>query len=133
MTAAGHPGDMTKLKTPPATDAGTLAETYFRVWKDHDWTTLRSLLADDATFRGPLGSADDADTCIRGLQGMAQILTDIVIHKRFVDGPDVLTWFDLHTSVAPPAPTAKLEPRRERKDHGHPRYLRRPLARAAGG
>jgi hypothetical protein len=26
--------------------------------------------------------------------------------KRFTDGPDVLTWFALHTTVAPPAPTA---------------------------
>jgi len=64
------------------------------------------VLADDATFRGPLGRADDADTCIHGLQGMAQILSDIVVHKTFVDGPDVLTWFDLHTTVAPPCPTA---------------------------
>ena len=23
----------------------------------------------------------------------------------FVDGPDVLTWFDLHTTVAPPVPS----------------------------
>jgi hypothetical protein len=37
---------------------------------------------------------------------MSQIVTDIVIQKMFVDGADVLTWFDLHTSVAPPAPTA---------------------------
>jgi hypothetical protein len=27
----------------------------------------------------------------------------------FVDGPDVLTWFDLHTTVAPPAPTANWQ------------------------
>ena len=37
---------------------------------------------------------------------MSEMVTDIVVHKRFVDGPDVLTWFDLHTTVAPPAPTA---------------------------
>jgi len=37
---------------------------------------------------------------------MAQIITDIVIHKTFVGGPDVLTCFDLHTSIAPPCPTA---------------------------
>lgn len=43
---------------------------------------------------------------MEGLEGMSQILTDIVVHKRFVDGPDVLTWFDLHTSVAGPAPVA---------------------------
>ncbi|MDQ3151257.1 MAG: nuclear transport factor 2 family protein [Actinomycetota bacterium] len=87
-------------------DPAALAETYFRAWKDKDFTTLRSVLADNATFRGPLGTADDADTCMRGLQGMAQIMTDIVIHKTFVSGPDVVTWFDLHTTLAPPCPTA---------------------------
>lgn len=87
-------------------NAGTLAATYFHAWKEKDFATLRSVLADDATFRGPLGSADDAETCIQGLKGMGQIVTDIVIHKTFVDGPDVLTWFDLHTTVAPPCPTA---------------------------
>ena len=87
-------------------DARTLASTYFRAWKEKDFATLRSVLADDATFRGPLGSADVAETCIQGLKGMGQILSDIVIHHTFVDGPDVLTWFDLHTTVAPPCPTA---------------------------
>lgn len=87
-------------------DAGALATTYFRAWKAKDFDTLRSVLADDATFRGPLASADDAEACLEGLRGMSQIVTDIVIHKMFVDGPDVLTWFDLHTTVAPPSPTA---------------------------
>jgi hypothetical protein len=87
-------------------DAGELAATYFRSWLAKDFTTLRSVLSDDVTFRGPLGSADDAETCMRGLQGMGQLITDIVIHKMFVDGPDVLTWFDLHTTAAPPAATA---------------------------
>jgi hypothetical protein len=87
-------------------DPRQLAATYFRAWKGRDWAALRSVLADDATFRGPLGSADDAETCLQGLQGMAQIITGIVIHKTFVDGADALTWFDLHTTVAPPSPTA---------------------------
>jgi hypothetical protein len=26
--------------------------------------------------------------------------------KQFVDGEDVLTWFDLRTTIAPPAPVA---------------------------
>lgn len=85
-----------------AYDPRTLAETYFRSWRERDFTTLRSVLAHDASFRGPLGSADD----VQGLKAMAQILTDIVVHKTFVDGADVLTWFDLHTSVAAPCPTA---------------------------
>ena len=33
--------------------------------------------------------------------------TDIVVHKTFVDGPDVVTWYDLHTRVAPPAAVAE--------------------------
>jgi hypothetical protein len=87
-------------------DPRTLASTYFRAWKDKDFVTLRSILADDATFGGPLGRAADADECMRGLQGMSPIVTDIVIQKMFVDGPDVLTWFDLHTTKADPAPVA---------------------------
>lgn len=87
----------------------TVAETYFRAWKERDFPTLRAILADDATFRGPLGTADDADSCVKGLQGMAQILDDIVVQHVFVDGQDVLTWFDLHTTVAPPAPTANWQ------------------------
>src|ERR1700758_4995005 len=76
------------------TDAGALAATYFRAWQDGDFGTLRSV------------QADDGDTCLQGLRGMAQIITKIDIQHMFVDGPDVLTWFDLHTSVAPPCPTA---------------------------
>jgi ketosteroid isomerase-like protein len=84
-----------------------LAETYFRCWVDADWDTLRTVLADGATFRGPLGTADGAEACLAGLRGMREhLLTDVVVHRRFVDGDDVLTWFDLHTAVAPPAPTA---------------------------
>lgn len=89
-----------------ADETRALASTYFQAWRAKDFATLRSVLADDATFRGPLGSADDAETCLRGLKGMSQIVTDIDIHHTFVDGPDVLTWFDLHTTVAPPCPTA---------------------------
>jgi ketosteroid isomerase-like protein len=91
------------------TDAHTVAAAYFRAWKARDFTTLRGILADDVTFRGPLATLDNADDCVKGLEGMAQILDDIVVQHVFVDGPDVLTWFDLHTTVAPPAPTANWQ------------------------
>jgi ketosteroid isomerase-like protein len=83
-----------------------VAATYFRAWRDRDFAALRAVLADDVTFRGPLGTADGADACVAGLRGMAQILDDVVVQHVFVDGADVVTWFDLHTTVAPPAPTA---------------------------
>jgi SnoaL-like domain len=91
----------TKTHTP-----AEVADVYFRSWVAGDFAILRTVLADDATFRGPLGTADDGDSCVAGLRGMHAILRDVVVVKRFAHGPDVLTWFELHTNVAPPAPTA---------------------------
>ena len=87
-------------------DAATVGQTYFTAWLGKDWDTLRSILADDVTFDGPLANLTDADTCVQGLKGLREIITDIEIKKVFVSGEDVLTWFNLHTSVADPAPTA---------------------------
>ena len=82
-----------------------VAATYFDAWKAGDFARLRSVLADDVTFDGPLGHADNAEECIAGLRRMSEIVTDIVIRKTFVDGADVLTWFDLHTARTGPLPT----------------------------
>jgi SnoaL-like domain len=82
-----------------------VASTYLEAWQAGDFARLRSVLADDATFDGPLGHASNADECIAGLKRMSQIMTGITVHKTFVDGPDVLTWFDLHTTQAEPLPT----------------------------
>jgi SnoaL-like domain len=86
--------------------AQEIAQTYFSAWRAQDFDRLRSVLADDATFRGPMGTADGVDECLAGLEGMAKMLTKIDVVKVFVDGPDVLTWFDLHTTQAAPIPTA---------------------------
>jgi hypothetical protein len=93
---------MTETDSTPA----RLADTYFRCWLARDFDSLRTVLADGCTFRGPLGTAEDADACVTGLRGMSEVLEDVVVHHRFVDGDDVLTWFDLHTTGVPPAPTA---------------------------
>jgi len=82
-----------------------IAATYFEAWLAGDFARLRSVLADDVTFDGPLGHAGNAEECVAGLQRMSQIITDIVIRKTFVDGPDVLTWYDMHTAQTDPLPT----------------------------
>jgi ketosteroid isomerase-like protein len=90
-----------------STDTQAVAETYFEAWRAHDFARLREVLADDVTFRGPLGTADGADEAIRGLEGMAKsVMADIVVEKMFVDGPDVVTWFTLHTPAGDRLPTA---------------------------
>jgi SnoaL-like domain len=88
------------------TDARTTAATYFDAWKARDFTRLRSVLADDVGFEGPLASVKGGDDCLRGLRGMAQIMTGLDVRKVFQDGADVLTWFDLSTSVAETVPVA---------------------------
>jgi ketosteroid isomerase-like protein len=88
------------------TDARTTAATYFDAWQARDFRRLRSVLADDVDFAGPLAHVQGGDDCLRGLQGMAQIMTSLDVRRVFCDGDDVLTWFDLATSVAATVPVA---------------------------
>jgi ketosteroid isomerase-like protein len=88
------------------TDAAATAATYFDAWQARDFARLRSVLADDVEFAGPLAQVKGSDDCLRGLRGMAQIMTGLEVRKVFRDGPDVLTWFDLATSVAETVPVA---------------------------
>jgi len=86
--------------TYPADDPRALAAAYFAAWKAHDPGALRALLADDATFAGPLGTAGNADEMATAIQGLFAITTDVVVQVMAADGGDVVTWFDLHTTVA---------------------------------
>ena len=40
------------------TDATTAAATYFDAWKARDFTRLRSVLADDVDFAGPVRAGE---------------------------------------------------------------------------
>ena len=82
-------------------DAAPLAATYFRAWQDRDFEMYRSVLADDVTFDGPIGQARNAGECVQGIKGLSQIVSRIVVRRVFVDGDDVTTWFELHTTAAP--------------------------------
>jgi hypothetical protein len=87
-------------------EASELAGRYFEAWQARDEQALAEILAEDVTFRGPLGSAKGRAECIAGLMGMLGIVTSIEVQARIADENDVITWFDLHTAAAPPAPTA---------------------------
>ena len=86
------------------TDATVAATTYFEAWQARDFARLRSVLADDVDFAGPLGQVKGGDECQAGIEGMSRIMTSIEVRKVFDAGPDVLTWFDLATSVAETVP-----------------------------
>jgi ketosteroid isomerase-like protein len=90
-----------------STDPRALAATYFESWQAADVQRLRSILADDVSFSGPLAQVDGADQYADSIRGLFQATEKIVLHKVWVDGDDVLTWFDLHMPGAPPAPVAQ--------------------------
>lgn len=71
---------------------------YFETWKAHEFDDFQALLADDVSFRGPMGSADNAASCRAGIEGMSRITTDIVVHTMAADREDVVTVFNLHTT-----------------------------------
>ncbi|MER7734791.1 nuclear transport factor 2 family protein [Streptomyces erythrochromogenes] len=86
--------------------ARELAETYFTAWEAGDFDALRGVLAENVDFVGALGRASGVDEALAGLRGLRRVLVKIDVKVRVAEGDDVITWFDLCTSVAPPAPTA---------------------------
>ena len=92
--------------TNMADNVANVATTYFDAWKANDFDTMRSLVAEDVRFEGPLATLEGAEDYIKGIQGLSQVISEIVIQKLFVDGQDVLTWYDMHTTVASPVAVA---------------------------
>ena len=89
-----------------ADDAANVATTYFDAWKANDFNTMRSLVVDDVGFEGPLATLEGAEEFMEGIRRLSRVISEIVIRKVFVDGRDVLTWYDMHTTVASPVPVA---------------------------
>lgn len=83
-----------------------ISEAYFTAWEAGDFDALRGLLADEVDFVGALGTAHGASAVLDGLRGLGRVLTRIEVKARLADASDVITWFNLHTSVAEPAATA---------------------------
>ena len=100
------PARQGQARENPVHQAAELASRYFTAWQTRDEQALAEILAEDVTFRGPLGTANGRTECIAGLIGMLGIVTAIKVQARVANDHDVITWFDLHTRAAAPAPTA---------------------------
>ena len=81
-----------------------VAATYFQAWRNGDIDSVRPLLHPDVDFAGALGSTHGAAETASGLSGMFSMTRQVEVIKRWVDGPDVLTWFELRTATAGPLP-----------------------------
>jgi len=79
-----------------------IAATYFEAWKSNDIERVRPLLHEDVDFVGALGTTQGVEDTLTGLAGMFAMTEHVEVVKRWVDGPDVLTWFELRTATAGP-------------------------------
>lgn len=85
----------------------TIAEAYFEAWRTNQPEALTELFAPDIRVNGPLGQIDGAGPYQESLSRIFGITRELVIHKRWVDGGDVITWLDMHpTGDAEPWPVA---------------------------
>ena len=88
-------------------DAARVAEAFFDAWTSKDFTRARELVHDDLSFEGPIDGFSDADSYLRSVQGLSQIITGIDRRKVFVDGDDVCVIYDMHTGPVPDARIAE--------------------------
>jgi hypothetical protein len=91
----------------PQSDAGSVAATCVHAWTSGDFETARSTLRDDVSFVGPLGTANGIGECLRGLQGLKQIVDSGDVRKVIASGDDACVIYDLVTNTpAGTIPTA---------------------------
>jgi len=83
-----------------------VASAYFEAWKANDVERVRPLLHEDVDFVGALGSTHGIRDTLAGLGGRFAMTTQVEVVHRWVDGPDVLTWFELRTATAGPLAVA---------------------------
>jgi SnoaL-like domain len=91
--------DPARIGTP-----AEVAAAYFRAWENGDIDQVRPLLHPDVDFAGAMGSTRGAEETLWGLAGMFSLTRQVEVIKRWADGPDVVTWFELHTDTAGPLP-----------------------------
>jgi limonene-1,2-epoxide hydrolase len=95
--------------TPDRTPAEplTVAEAFFDAWTRDDPAALADVLAPDVVVRGPLGRIDGAAAYQHSLGRIFGITRELDVRHWWVDGNDVLTWFDLYPyGGAEPYPVA---------------------------
>ncbi|MCE9669834.1 nuclear transport factor 2 family protein [Myxococcus stipitatus] len=87
--------------------AAEVVKAYFDAWNTQDEAKVRGTLAPDVSFVGALGAADGVEACVKGLvNGMWKLSPRVTVVHRFVDGDDVLTWFEIHPAGGAAVPVA---------------------------
>jgi ketosteroid isomerase-like protein len=82
-------------------NARSVVDRYYAAQQERDFSTMRTLLHDDITFRGALGVTDTAEDYINGIRGMTATMTGMKRHVIVAEGENVMQVYDL-TLATPP-------------------------------
>lgn len=97
---------LTPLPDQPTAPAAVV-RAYLDAWQDRDFPAMRRLVADDLRFTGPIDTFDQADPHHAAIKDLSDQVDRVQIDRLWSDGPDVLAWYTLHTTIAKPAPVAE--------------------------
>ena len=77
-----------------------IVQQYQHAFATGDSATARALLADDLHFKGPFDEFNSADDYLQATARLAPIMKGVDVQKVIADGDDVVTIFDMRTTVA---------------------------------
>jgi hypothetical protein len=80
-------------------NAETTVRGFMRCLEAGDFRTLRSLLKDDLSFKGPFDSFDEPGSYLISLQKLHPVIARIDVKKIFVDGDDVCVLYEMVTNT----------------------------------
>jgi ketosteroid isomerase-like protein len=83
-----------------------VATKCLEAWTSGDFATARTLLRDDVTFVGPLGSGGGVESYMNRLVDLSRHVTSAEPIKVLVDGDDACIFYDLVTDAAVSVPTS---------------------------
>jgi quinol monooxygenase YgiN len=98
---------LTPLPDQPGTAPAAVVRAYLGAWQDRDFPAMRRLVADDLRFTGPIDTFDRADPHHAAIKALTGMVDHVDVGRLWSDGPDVLAWYTLHTTIAKPAPVAE--------------------------
>lgn len=75
--------------------AREVVDRYFTALQAKDFATVRTLLHDDVTFKGALGTTNGAEAYVSGLEGMMATMTSVERRVVFTEGGNVFQAYDL--------------------------------------
>ncbi|GAB3259351.1 nuclear transport factor 2 family protein [Kineosporia babensis] len=84
------------MTSPAQSEIPAPARAYFEAWRTNRPQDLVGVFAPDIRVNGPLGQIDGDEQYQQSIARIFSVTKDITIRRQWIDGNDVMTWFDLH-------------------------------------